>query len=230
MSTLAKVGIAFLVVVIFVGAAGIAGAIYVAHRVKQKVNEVTGGLLTDSSSHPSTSSSSTSSFGNVCRYLSADDVSRALKVTVVATKSEGDSCQYLVHGDTADLTAKHMAALGASHGADAQQQNMVENFAATIFKSQPNGHEPSTDANGNAPVLVIGLADNGIAQMRLEKGALGRFPGSEILSGIGDEAFVAADVMIIARKGNRLVRIMYNSCPCVTNDVKPLAKKLAAGL
>lgn len=227
MSTLAKVGIAFVVFVVFIGAVGIAGAIYVAHRVKQKVNEVTGGILNDSSSHSGSSSTSTSTFGNVCRYLTPDEVGRALNVTIVATKSEGDSCQYLVHGDAADLTAKHMAALGATHGADAQQQNMVQNFAATIFKSQPNAHEPTTDANGNAPVLVIGLADNGIAQLRLEKGTLGRFPGSAMLPGIGDDAFVAADVMIIARKGNRLVRIMYSSCPCTTNEIKPLAKKMA---
>jgi len=228
MSTLAKVGIAFLVFVVFIGIVGVAGALYVAHRVKQKVHEIAAALPDSSSSSPANSSSSSSTFGNVCRFLSKDEVSRALNITVVAIKSEGDSCQYLVHGDAADLTAKHVAALGASHGADAQQQNMVQNFAATIFKSQPNqGQTPTTDANGNAPILVIALTDNGATQMRLEKGTLGRFPGSALLSGVGDEAFVAGDVMIIARKGNRMVHVMYSTCPCTTKDVTPLARKLA---
>ncbi|ABF40116.1 hypothetical protein Acid345_1113 [Candidatus Koribacter versatilis Ellin345] len=229
MSTLAKVAIAFFVVVVLVGAAGVVGAIYVAHRVKQKVNEVTGGMLSDTHSHSSsTSANSSPAFGDVCRFLSKDEVSRALNVTVVGTKSEGDSCSYLVHGNTADLTAKHIAAIGGGKGADAQQQNMIQNFAGTIFKSQTTeGHEPTSDANGNAPVLVVGLAENGVEQMRLERGVIGRFPGSEQLPGIGDEAFVAGDIMITARKGNRLLRLMYSTCPCTTKEVSPLARKVA---
>jgi hypothetical protein len=233
LSTLAKVAIAFIVVVLVVGTAGVVGAIYVAHRVKEKVNEVTGGMLADSPSHSSSrvSGSSSSEFGDVCRFLSKDEVSNALGVNVVATKMEGDSCQYLVHGDTADLTAKHVAALGASHGADAQQQAMVQQFAGGIFKSQSTeGHDARSDANGNAPVLVIGLQDNGITQMRLEKSTLGRFPGSQQLSGIGDEAYTSGETFLTMRKGNRLARISYSTCPCTTKEITPLAKKLASEL
>jgi Cu/Zn superoxide dismutase len=234
MSTLAKVAIAFLVVFVVVGVAGVVGAIYVVHRVKQKVNDVTGGLLADSGSHATTSSGSSSGaseFGDVCRFLSKDDVSRALGVSVVATKMEGDSCQYLVHGDMADLTAKHVAALGGAHGADAQQQNMVKQFAGGIFKPQStDGHEATSDASGNAPVLVVGLQDNGITQMRLEKSTLGRFPGSEQLSGIGDEAFASGETFLTVRKGNRLVRFSFSTCPCTTKEIVPLAKKVAGEL
>ena len=233
MSTLAKVAIAFVVVVLVVGAAGVVGAIYVAHRVKQKVNEVAGGLLEDSSSHASSRSSggTSSEFGDVCRFLSKDEVSRALGVSVIATKMEGDSCQYLVQGDMRDLTAKHVAALGASHGADAQQQAMLQQMAGGIFKSQSTeGHEATSDANGNAPVLVIGLQANGVMQMRLEKSTLGRFPGSEQLSGIGDEAFTVGETFLTVRKGNRLVRFMYSTCPCSTKEITPLAKKVAGEL
>ncbi len=131
----------------------------------------------------------------------------------------------------ADLTAKHVAAIGSTHGADAQQQNMIQTFAGGIFKSQTEeGHTASADADGNAPVLMIGLADNGMQQMHLEKAVIGRFPGSQQLTGIGDEAFVAGDVMMTVRKGNRLLRLMYNSCPCTTDDVKPLAKKIVAAM
>jgi hypothetical protein len=36
--------------------------------------------------------------------------------------------------------------------------------------------------------------------------------------------------MIMVRKGDKLIRIMYMSCPCNTDAVKPLAKQLAANL
>jgi hypothetical protein len=234
MSTLAKVAIAGLVIFVVIGAVAVTGAIYVAHRVKQKVAEVSGGLLGDSSSDHGSSSGSSSHSGtsvNVCRYLSKEDVSRALGVTVVAAQSQDSGCAYLVHGNAADLTAKHVAAIGGSHGADAQQQNMVENFAGAIFKSQPNqSSDKMSDENGNAPVLVVGIDDNGREQMRLEKSTLGRFPGSQEISGIGDEAFDEANAMMLIRKGNRLIRIMYTTCPCTNEQVKPLAKKLVAAM
>jgi hypothetical protein len=39
---------------------------------------------------------------------------------------------------------------------------------------------------------------------------------------------VAANGMMLVRKGNTLIRMMYISCPCNTDQIKPLAKKLAA--
>jgi hypothetical protein len=36
--------------------------------------------------------------------------------------------------------------------------------------------------------------------------------------------------MIMVRKGNKLVRIMYLTCPCGTEAVKPLAKEIANAL
>jgi hypothetical protein len=228
MSTLAKVAIAALIVIVVFGAAGVVGAIYVVHRVKQKVAEVSGGLVGDSSTS-SRSSSSSDSLGNVCRYLSKEDVSRAVGVTITKVSSEGGSCSYMIAGDAADMTAKHLAAIGGSHGADSQQQNMVQGFASTIFKSQPGeSHDQMSDGHGNVPVLMIGIDDeNAITQMRLEKSTLGKFPGSVILTGIGDEAFDAGNVMMTVRKGNRLIRIWYSTCPCTAEAIKPLARKLA---
>jgi hypothetical protein len=59
---------------------------------------------------------------------------------------------------------------------------------------------------------------------------LGSASGSSKIAGIGDEAFVAADGMMLVRKGDTLVRITYISCPCSTAQIEPLAKKLAAAL
>lgn len=50
------------------------------------------------------------------------------------------------------------------------------------------------------------------------------------LPGIGDQAFVSADGMIMVRKGKTLVRIMYLACPCGVEQVKPLAKEIADAL
>ena len=47
------------------------------------------------------------------------------------------------------------------------------------------------------------------------------------LTGIGDEAYVAGGSMLMVRKGNTVARFMYISCPCNTDNIKPLAQKLA---
>jgi hypothetical protein len=36
-----------------------------------------------------------------------------------------------------------------------------------------------------------------------------------------------AGAMVMMRKGDKLVRIMYSMCPCTVEAIKPLAKKLA---
>jgi hypothetical protein len=36
--------------------------------------------------------------------------------------------------------------------------------------------------------------------------------------------------MIIVRKGNTVARFTYISCPCNTDNIKPLAQKLASQL
>jgi hypothetical protein len=87
-----------------------------------------------------------------------------------------------------------------------------------------------SDQNSHVPVLVFSVDDNGAEeQMRLNKGVLGRFPGSQDLPGIGDEVFDASSAIMTIRKGNKLMRIIY-TCPCNTDAVKPLAQKLADGL
>jgi hypothetical protein len=191
-------------------------------------NGATPSALSSSNANNSASSSG-NSVGDVCRYLSKQDVGHAIGVEIVATKSEDGGCSYLAVGNSADMTAKHMAALSASKGADAQGQNMIQNFAGAIFKSsQEQEKQTGSDENGNVPVFVVSVDDNGAEeQMRLNKGILGRFPGSQDLPGIGDEAFDAGNAIMTIRKGNKLIRIMYTTCPCTIEAVKPLAKKLA---
>ena len=41
------------------------------------------------------------------------------------------------------------------------------------------------------------------------------------------EAFDESGAMMLVRKGDKLIRIMYSTCPCGVEAIKPLAKTLA---
>ena len=238
MSSVAKFVIAAVVIIFVGGAAAAVGLYYVAHRVSQKVHQVSDGILgsnSDSSSADNASSSdsrasSDNSLGDVCRFLSKEDVSKAIGVEIIRTQSKDSGCSYIAKGTQADMTAKHITAMAKDKGADAQTQKMVQTFAGTLFNSlqeqHPNEH---ADQNGEVPVFVFSI-DNQSAevQMRLSAKTFGNLgPGPQGLPGIGDQAVDMGNAMIMVRKGDKLIRIMYTTCPCNTDEIKPLAKMLA---
>jgi hypothetical protein len=235
MSPLAKLGIAA-VVVVFAGGALAAGGIYYAvHRVSQKIHEETGGILgssSDSTSSSDSQSSANNTMGNVCRFLSKEDVSRAIGVEIIRAEAlDNDGCNYIAKGTQADMMAKHATAMAASRGADKKTQQMLQQFAGGVFKvfqSEDKDRKPDT---GEVPVFNFSIDQNNAeAQMRLNAKGMGMIGETAGLPGIGDQAFVTADGMIMVRKGNKLVRIMYMICPCGTEQVKPLAKEIADAL
>jgi hypothetical protein len=243
MSTLAKLGIAALAVVLVVGAAGAVGVYYVAHKVTQKYHEVSDGILGSSSGSGSNaengsgdagskeSSSANSSLGNVCRFLSKEDVSKAIGVEIVRADPGENGCTYIAKGTQADMTAKHMKAMLATRGADAKSQEMAEKFAGGLFNAFAADKPSGQDASGEVPVFNFSVDQNAAeAQMRLNAKVLGNLGDQQGLPGIGDQAFVSADGMIMVRKGKNLVRIMFVTCPCGTEQVKPLAKEIADAL
>jgi hypothetical protein len=67
-------------------------------------------------------------------------------------------------------------------------------------------------------------------QIRLNARGLSTLGDTQGLPGIGDQAFVSGDGMIMVRKGRNLIRIMFVTCPCGTEQVKPLAKEIADAL
>jgi hypothetical protein len=237
LSTGAKIGIAALVVFVAMSAAAIGGVVYLTYRVKQKVAQVKSEYLGSASNssdgrgdNPRTGSEDSSSpLGNPCRYLSTEEVSKAVGVKIVQAKADGAACSYVVAGTMADLTAKHMSAIAASKGADAQSQNMVQNFAGAIFHASQDQKGQGSDDNGLAPVLVVSVDDQSAnAQMQLNHGVFGNIGGaSQSLPGIGDEAFDVGNAMVMVRKGNKLIRMMYSTCPCALDAITPLARKLA---
>jgi zinc-ribbon domain len=226
-------GVKILVIVLAVLALGavamVGGVLYVGHRVvgkiKDKAAEV--GISTPNLDKPVVSS-----HGDVCRFLSESDVSKAIGVTITETRSSENSCEYLAHGTAANMTSKHLAAMTGQRGADKATQNKFQQLAEGVFEAQQKNAE-AVDPNGagDTTVLAISLDDNSAQeQMKLNSkvlGALGSGSGASTPEGIGDEAFVAADGMMFVRKGDTLIRITYISCPCNTDQIKPLAKKLA---
>lgn len=241
MSSFAKLAIAA-VVIIFVGGAAAAavGLYYVAHRVSQKIHQVADGITgsnagSSNSGNASSSGSSASgdSLGDVCRFLSKEDVSKAIGVEIIRTESEDNGCSYIARGTQADMTAKHMAAIAGTKGADARTQKMTERIAGGLFKSFQNQQGDSTqDSSGNVPVLTFSIDTNSAeTQMRLNGKVMGNLgPAPEGIPGLGDEAFDMSGAMIMMRKGDKLVRIMYSTCPCSVEAIKPLAKEIADAL
>jgi hypothetical protein len=240
MSALAKLAIAAVVIIFVGGAAGAVGMYYLAHRVSQKFHQMSDGILqsnsgssaSDRASSSDSNSSSDNSLGDVCRFLSKEDVSKAIGVEVVRTESKDNGCSYMAKGNQADIMAKHATAMMATRGADKKTQQLVQQFAGGMFK-QFQSERPQSEQDKSGEVLVFNFSVDQHAaeeQMRLNAKELATLGDTQGLPGIGDQAFVSADGMIMLRKGDKLVRIMYLTCPCGTEQVKPLAKEIADAL
>lgn len=248
MSALAKLGIAAVAIIFVGGAAGAVGVYYVAHRVSQKIHQTedrilgassgTGGDRSSPGDSPSggdsAGSGSDTSMGDVCRFLSKEDVSKAIGVEIIRTQAQDNSCNYIAKGTQADMMARHATAMAATRGADQKTQQMLQQFAGGMFKVFQNENKDSKPDTGEVPVFNFSVnhidPNTGEAQMRLSAKGLGRLGDLQGLPGIGDQAFVSSDGMIMLRKSDKLAVIMFLSCPCGTEAVKPLAKEIADAL
>ena len=246
MSALAKLGIAAVAIIFVGGAAGAVGVYYVAHRVSQKIHQVADGILAPNSGSGPTSdgkgsglgesesgrSAESGTMGNVCRLLTQQDVSKAVGVEIVRTESKDNGCSYMAKGTQQDMTAKHLKAMVADKGADKKTQEIAEKFAGGIFNAlQAEKPVAEQETAGEVPVFTFSLDQhNAEEQIRLNANVLGNLGSQQDLPGIGDQAFVSADGMVIARKGKTLIRIMYLMCPCGIEQVKPLAKEISDAL
>ena len=247
-STLAKLGMAAVVIIFVGGAAGVVGIYYVAHRVSQRVHQAADGIL-GSSSHSTSrnsesgdsgsaestsrgSGSAASSMGDVCRFLSKEDVSQAIGVEIVRAHSEDDGCNYFAKGTQADMTAKHLTIMMASRGADKKTQETIQTITGGLGKMFES-EKPQSEQDNSGEVPVFNFTVDQYAaeeQMRMNAKGLATLGDTQGLPGIGDQAFVSADGIIMVRKGKSLIRIIYTTCPCGTDAVKPLAQKIADAL
>jgi hypothetical protein len=241
-----KIVIVVVIVIFAVGALALGGVIYVVHKVSQKAHEYSREVLGESpSTAPVTTAGGSASAGtpagtsaavsgDPCLLLSKQEVSQAIGVPIVETSPTDGGCSYLAKGTAADMAAKHASAMMAAKGADKKTQGMFEQFAGGVFNNMPKEANTDTEsANGNVVVFTFGVDTNSAReQMHLNTKVLGGLGSAaqQPLEGIGDEAFAEADSMMMVRKGDKLIRIMYMSCPCSTEAIKPLAKQLAARL
>lgn len=231
-STLVKVLLVFLIVIFFFGAVGVAGIWYVAHRVKQKVHEIgLDDLSTTTNANPGPA------LGGIdpCSLLSKADIGQAAKMEVIrAEANEGSDpgCTYNVQGDVSDLVARHASLLHKEASTEAQRQQF-ESVAKNLFKGMDT-EQSGTASNhpGEAPVFTFSVSNAGAkAQMNLSRMAFSRMGGGMVtIPGLGDEAIDIGGAMMLVRKGDKLVRVMYMMCPCASDDIVPLVKKLVANM
>jgi hypothetical protein len=237
MSSAAKLAIAA-VAIIFVGSTvAAAGIFYVAHGAGQRFHEVTNAVIGGGEGRNG-SGAAKSSGGDPCRFVSKRVASQAIGVDILDAHADGESCSYLAKGNEGEMAAKHAAKMMSAKGADDKTQKMAEQFGVAIFKSMPQEkQDQGSDASGNVPVLGISVSDSAsaVAEMKLNAKVMKRLGGSGMPAtgedvDIGDQGFVSSDSVISFRKGNKVVRMMYMTCPCGTKEVIPLAKQLAASL
>lgn len=245
-NTLAKLVVAFLLFIFVLGALAIGGLWYAARKIKAKAETVAAQLR---STEPSASNGfggplnhdGESIMGDPCRFLSQAEVSRAVGLPIIRTEAHESGCSYIAKGDPADGTAKHLSSMLGHMGADAQTQKLAEKFAGGLF-AQQEATDKSLSAEAakeEFPVLVTSFSvGHAVAEMRANRGAFEHLKGdgdasnavTSDLSGIGDEAYVAGGGILLLRKHNVLARMSYINCPCNTDNIKPLARNLAARL
>lgn len=238
MSTLAKVGLAAAAIIFVGGAAGAIGVYYVAHQVSQKYHEASDKILGSglnsgrSEATKAAAGSGSGSVSDVCRLLSKEDVSRAIGIEIIRAQSSENDCTFIANGSETEMLAKHASAMAASRGADQKTQQTVQAVAGGMFKMfQNEGSASEHEPPGEVSVFSFSLDHKGAEQqMRLNAQVLSNLGSQQGLPGIGDQAFVSADGMMLVRKGETLIRIMYISCPCGTEQVKPLAEEIANAL
>jgi hypothetical protein len=236
-SPVVKIILVVVLVLVVLGTLSVAGMFYALHLASRKAHEFSRqvratALSSLAADNAGGSNVSTGQLGpGACRFLTKEDVGRAIGVPIVATKTTADGCEYLAQGTAGDMTAKHIAAMMASKGATAQQQQMFQTLSHSLLggeQSQADGSSPPV----STVVMAFTIDPNAAkTQMNTNESVLGAVgPGAKPLAGIGDEAFDASGSIMMVRKGDKLIHITYSTCPCTIDAIKPLAKRLASSL
>jgi hypothetical protein len=265
-NTLLKVGIALVAVIAIGGVLALAAAVYAAHKVSEKAHAVTrqvlggdspsaaGGLASMLKSAAGSDDDDSAFKGDPCRFLTKEDVSHAIGVTIVRAQAQDAGCSYIAHGDPADMTSKHMAAMMSSQVAakgetvDPKTQQMMQQITGAFFKQQESSDKDlSAEAKtGEVPILSVSFSSgNADLEMKMNRMAFNRISQSGTastdgkttdqvatgdLAGIGDDAYEMGGTGLIVRKGKVVAHFMFPYCPCSAGAVKPLAAKLASQL
>jgi zinc-ribbon domain len=233
-SSFIKILLVVVGVIFLFGAIGVAGVAYVGYRVRQKAREM--GLTGEHRRHSAALSGGGSVNG--CKFLSKEEVSAAVGMTIVrAEPGSGSeiSCSYSVMGDVNELTMKHAMQLNKSMAKEMskEDQDRMEAMGKSVLQQSSGGNAGASAHAGEVVVLVLGIDENAAQfQMKLNKGVLSRMgPMATVdVPNVGDEAFAAAGSMLFVRKNDTLARFTYTQCPCGNDEIVPLAQKVANAL
>jgi hypothetical protein len=263
-SGLLKVAIALVVVIAIGGVLALAAARYAAHKIGEKAHAVTrqvlgsdspsaaGGLASMLKSAAGSDDADSQFKGDPCRFLSKEDVSHAVGVTIIRAQAEGTGCSYIAHGDPADMTSKHMTSMIGSQVAakgetiDPKTKQMMQQITGAFFKQQESSDKNlSAEATtGEVPVFSVSFStDNAELEMKMNRASFNHIKGgggiastegkstdqiaTGDLTGIGDDAYEMGGTGLMVRKGKVLLRFMFPYCPCSADAIKPLAAKVA---
>jgi zinc-ribbon domain len=229
-----KILLIALAVIFLFGAIGVGAVMYIGYRVRLKAREM--GLTSEAMHRRSAALSGGAVDG--CKWLSKDDVSAAIGMTVVRAEPTSGSavgCAYSVTGDVSELTMKHAMQLSKAQNTtmSKEDQQKMESIGKGMLQNSGAGNTSASDHPGEVIVLAVGVDDNAAQfQMKLNRGLLRNLGPMAIkdIPDLGDEAFALAGSMLLVRKGDALARFTFTQCPCTTDEIVPLARKLAAGL
>jgi hypothetical protein len=169
-----------------------------------------------------------------CSLLSEADVGQAANVEVVrAETTEGSEpgCVYNVQGDGSELVAKHDSLIHKEAATDAERQQL-EAFSKNFSRGMQSQKGFASRHPGEAPVFLFSVSNAAAkAQMNLTRMAFSRMAGGmTTINGLGDEAIDIGGAMMLVRKDDKIIRVMYMMCPCTTSDVTPLVRKILANM
>jgi hypothetical protein len=206
-SPVLKIVLALVVLLALGGLLLLGGVFYAAHRASQKIHELAG----EASSSSGGPFSANTLGDDPCRFLTKEEVSQATGVTIIRTKSRGIGCAYIAEGDPVEMTSKHMSMMQGTGGLTAGQ-------SASSGTTQ--------DVEVLSYVVMTGALQKALSGKIFDN--LGS--ASQSLSGVGDQAVVVGGGMMMVRKGDKTIQIVYMRCPCTTDAVKPLAQKLVSAM
>jgi hypothetical protein len=190
-STLLKVGIAAVVIILVGGIAAVGAVYYAVHKVKEKVqavtHEVEGDTATSASSGPAPPLNKTTAStslpgdddggfkGDPCRFLSKEEVSQAVGIQIIRAEAQDSGCNYIARGDPADMVSKHMTSMVTSQAKSngsaptAQQQKMMQQITGAFFKQQESSDKDLSKeaATGEVSILSVSFS-TGNAEMEMK--------------------------------------------------------------
>ena len=189
--------------------------------------------------------------GDPCRFLSKEEVTRAVGIEIVRAQAQDGGCGYIAKGDPADMVSKHMTSMVSSQARSngtnptPDQTKLMQQITGAFFKQQESSDKDLSKEAATGEVLILSVSfssGNAELEMKMNRTVFNHLGSGNAegkttdqratgdLDGIGDEAYEMGGSGLIFRKGQTVVHMMFPECPCDAKAVKPLAADIAGRL